>query len=119
MVRRLRGSETNPGCFPRPIVPLLGRRSLNATLARIERDEAAIEPPYPWCRPPQIPCSTDTTKGAALSESQVAAGIPSAPKEVALMFSRTATPVVGFLLLTAVMWATYQLWDVAFARWFG
>ena len=35
------------------------------------------------------------------------------------MFSRTATSVVGFLLLTVVMWATYQLWDVALARWFG
>jgi hypothetical protein len=35
-----------------------------------------------------------------------------------LMFSRTATTVVGFLLLTVVMLATYQLWDVALARWF-
>jgi len=35
------------------------------------------------------------------------------------MFSRTATTVVGFLLLTVVMWATYQLWGVASERWFG
>jgi len=35
------------------------------------------------------------------------------------MFSRTATPVVGVLLFTAVVWATYQLWDVAVTRWFG
>jgi hypothetical protein len=70
-------------------------------------------------RPPQILSSTDTTNDAALSESQVAAGIPPVPKEVALMFSRSATTVVGLLLLTVVMWATYQLWDVAVARWFG
>ncbi len=35
------------------------------------------------------------------------------------MFSRTATSVVGFLLLAVLMWATYQIWDVAFARWFS
>jgi hypothetical protein len=35
------------------------------------------------------------------------------------MFSRSATTVVGFLLLTVVIWATSQLWEVAVARWFG
>jgi len=35
------------------------------------------------------------------------------------MFSRSATTVVGLLLLTVVMSAAYQLWDIAIARWFG
>ncbi len=35
------------------------------------------------------------------------------------MFSRSATTVVGVLLLTVVLWATAELWDVAYQRWFG